>query len=81
VVFCIPPDIQGGALSVRISGEAGIEMEPKRPGLCVSENSAEGQRERRAAVVCRASTHGCVEQALMQMTASACVESSAHGRD
>jgi len=77
----IPPNIQGGALLRTVSAEAAIEMEPKRLGLCVSENSAEGQRKRRAVVVCRGSTHGCVEQALMQMTGSACVEPSGHGRD
>ena len=78
---CIPPDIRGVALPPTVWGDAGIETEPKRLGLCVSEKSAEGQRERLAVVVCRGSTHWCAERALMQMTGSACMEPSGHGRD
>lgn len=64
----IPPDIRGVALPPTVSGEAGIETESKRQGLWVSENSAKGQGNRQAVVVCRASAHGCVERALMKMT-------------
>ena len=57
--ICIPPDIRGVALPPTVSGEAGTETEPKRQGLCVSENSAEGQADRQAVVVWRAGAHGC----------------------
>lgn len=76
--ICTPPDIRGVAFPPTVSGEAGNE-EPKLPGLCVSEKSIDGQRERRAVVVCRANVHGCVEQPPMQMTGSACEDRSCGG--
>ena len=65
---CMPPDIRGVVLPPTVSGEAEIETESNCQGLRVSENSAEGQGNRQAVVVCWARAHGCVEQALMKMT-------------
>ena len=62
------PDIRGVALPPTVTGELGIGTESKRRGLCLSENSAEGQEDRQTAGVSWPTAHGYVERALMKMT-------------